>query len=335
MTELQPLPSEAMPQIETPLNRGRAARALEQIQDKAHYLGLSAVGLLALVLPGDIPNRIPAVPDYVPPADNLHALVLEPTESRTFIEPDTQRPPVVTYVPPVRTPPQATATAEATQAETATKIPESTPEVFDATKAFVVEDLSLLTGSSMSFTLPAEITKYLGYDPGQETTLTFLNITEKQVSTDVQRLVDDIENNSNLAIEFAGTDGSMVINAHSFFYGNFFQEELPFHWMVRSVQSNPEIALGLEIPLKGTDLDGNEVKRIATVTHISEVTKKAYEGAFGLLNHIESSPVYFDPQKLGFEPANGDSVLYFVACSGEETPDGDRSHRVIFRLEVK
>jgi hypothetical protein len=101
------------------------------------------------------------------------------------------------------------------------------------------------------------------------------------------------------------------------------------------VQSNPEIALGSEIPLKGTDLDGNEVKRIATVARITEVTKKAYEGAFGLLNHIEGSPVYFDPQKLGFEPANGDSVLYFVACSGEETPDGDRSHRVIFRLAVK
>lgn len=333
MTEQQPIPAEALPQIETPLNRGRAARAWEQVKGKAHYLGLTAVGLLALVLPGDIPNRLPAVPEYFPPADDPHALFLEPIEPRTFIEPKTQRPPVVTYVPPVRTPAPATAPAEASQAPTAT--PESTPEVFEATKAFVVEDLSLLTGSSMSFTLPLEITKYLGYDPDQTTTLTFLNITQKQVSKEVQRLVDDIENNSNLAIEFAGTDGSVIINAHSFFTGLLNQKELPFHWMVRLAQSNPEVALGSEITLNGFDLDGNDVKRIATVTRIAEVTKKTYEGSFGLLNHIEGSPVYFDPKKLGFEPAHGDSVLYFVACSGEEIADGDRSHRVIIRLEVK
>lgn len=337
MTEQEPTPAnEAMPQIETPLNRGRAARVLEQIKDNAHYLGLSAVGLLTLVLPGDMPNRLPAVPDYVPPADNPHALVLEPTESRTLIEPDTQKPPVVTYAPPVRTPAPATATAEATQAATATNTSESTPEVFEATKAFAVEDLSLLTGSSMSFTLPEVITKYLGYTPDKTIALDLRAITEKNVPADIQAQVDNHQDFSNLGLVFAAPDGSGLINAHSFFKGVFFQDEHPFHWMVRLVQSNPEVAIGSEITLNGSDLEGNETQRLATITHITEVTKEEYEGAFGTLEHIQNSPVYFDPAKLGFEPpVEGKSVIYLVACSGEEIADGDRSHRVIIRLEVK
>lgn len=335
MPEQQPtLAPESLPQSEKLRIPERAKRAWEKFKDKSHYLGLSTIALLTLALQGDMPNRIPAVPEYFPPADDPHALYLEPTEPRFVIEPQTQRPPVVAYVPPVRTPATITATAEVTQAAPASSTPESTPETFQAIDSFVSEGLSLLTDSSMSFNLPKEIADYLGIPRDKTFTLDFRAITEKNIPQSVQDLVDDYNNNPNLALVFAGTDGSVVINAHSFYRDIFGLEELPFQWMNRLIESNPDVAINQQVELVGKDINGNEVNRNATITQIVEVTKEVYEGALVRLEHIEGSPLYLDPEKLGFEPnPKGELVIYLAACSGEKTPDGkDRKDRVIARL---
>jgi hypothetical protein len=325
MTEQQPLPAaEATSQAEILQNRGRAARAWEQFKDNAHYLGLSAAGLLAIVLPGDIPNRLPAVPDYVPPADNPHALFLEPVEARATIASPIKRPPVVAYVAPVRTPENAAAIVEATQVPVPPEASIATPEAlfFDPIERFTLQGLSFAEGSTITITLSETTSNLAGLEGMPSFDLDTVPLFNREEFENTFASQKDYRSNPNQATVYAGVNGSLVLAGHSYYLDG---KALPLDWT-----RNLESALGNIVYVNGEDTNGNSIQLPARISFVAKVAEEVVDGAYRSPEAIDDSLLLMDTTV--FDPDNT-SELYTMACE-DPRGDGTFASRVIVGYQL-